>query len=216
MLLKGRMLGGRADVRAEWLWNGPEHGSPQGFKPRAGRQAGRKEKSGKHQRWSSKICHEHSELTCKPDMNRAKMQLHTQLQLPSDTMTNACTTSKIKSRLHPAIKARQTQFPTSHRTALPCERLGSVSSHKHHPLFPLLSPIPSERPLSTGAYLHRDGKGTEERKSILYLTTKHNPNQKQLEFAGCSINWTASSGRMPCRWIATVMHYSTMARAWVC
>lgn len=142
------------------------------------------------------------------------MWLHMQLQLPSDTVTNACTTSKIKSRLHPAIKARQTQFRNC--TAPPCERLGSVSSHKHHPLFPLLSPIPSQRPLSTGAYLHRDGKGTEERKSILYLTTKHNPNQKQLEFAGCSINWTATSGRTPCRWIATVMHYSTTAGAGVC
>lgn len=135
-----------------------------------------------------------------------------QLQLPSDTMTNACTTLKIKSRLHPPIKARQTQFPTSHRTALPCERPGSVSSRKHHPLFP----ASSQRPLSTGAYLHRDGKGTEERKSILYLTAKHNSNQKQLEFAGCSINWTASSGWTPCRWIDTVMHYSTMAQAWVC
>lgn len=65
-------------------------------------------------------------------------------------------------------------------------------------------------------HIHRDGKGTEERKSILYLTTKHNPNQKQLEFAGCSVNWTASSGRLLCRWIATVMHYSPMAgvRGW--
>ncbi|KAI9516117.1 hypothetical protein NQZ68_018962 [Dissostichus eleginoides] len=72
-------------------------------------------------------------------------------------------------------------------------------------------PPRSEWMLSAGAYLRRDGKGTEERKSILYLTTKHNPNQKQLEFAGCSINWTASSGWPLCRWIATVMHYSTMA-----
>lgn len=81
-----------------------------------------------------------------------------------------------------------------------------------------LPPLPflCEWMLSTGAYLRRDGKGTEERKSILYLTTKHNPNQKQLEFAGCSINWTASSGRPLCRWIATVMHYSTMAWARAC
>lgn len=98
--------------------------------------------------------------------------------------------------------------------------MGSVSSHKHHPLLslPSLSPPPflCEWMLSTGAYLHRDGKGTKERKSILYLTTKHNPNQKQLEFAGCSINWTASSAWPLCRWIATVMHYSTMAWARTC
>lgn len=97
--------------------------------------------------------------------------------------------------------------------------MGSLSSHKHHPLLsphPLPLPSLSEWMLSTGAYLRRDGKGTEERKSILYLTTKHNPNQKQLEFAGCSINWTASSGWPLCRWIATVMHYSTMAKARAC
>lgn len=89
-----------------------------------------------------------------------------------------------------------------HRNIIHCSRL------------PL--PFLSEWMLSTGAYLHRDGKGTKERKSIQYLTTKHNPNQKQLEFAGCSINWTASSAWPLCHWLATIMHYNTMVQARMC
>lgn len=51
-------------------------------------------------------------------------------------------------------------------------------------------------------------QGHKERKSILYLTTKHNSNQKQLEFAGCSINSTASSSWPLCPWVATLMLYN--------
>lgn len=104
----------------------------------------------------------------------------------------------MKSWVHLPISVSQTQFPSDIQPPhIP--HLFHVNDWGQYLHINTIrcSPSPlaflSEWLLSTGAYLHRDGKGTEERKSILYLTTKHNSNQKQLEFAGCSINWTASS-----------------------
>lgn len=121
MLLEGKMLG----VGPKLSWT-----------------KGKKEKRGQihknHQKRRSEIRRDHSDVTSKPTCVIAPRE-NTQRQLPGDTMTNACATWKIKSRLHPAIKARQTQFPTSHRTAFQCERLGSLLSRKHAPLFPASS-----------------------------------------------------------------------------
>jgi len=54
--------------------------------------------------------------------------------------------TEIKFRVQLAIRASQTQFPlcclaTSRSSPFPCERMGSVSSHKHYPLLPHPSPL---------------------------------------------------------------------------
>lgn len=175
----------------------------------------RKENAGKHQRHRSKA---YKTRRHKPT-HVVDPHKNADTQTPSDAQiyNNRCLyNTEIKSWVHPAIGASQTQFPSDvWPPHIP--RLFRVNDwgQYHHINIILCSPTPlpflGEWLLSTGAYLRRDGKGTEERKSILYLTTKHNPNQKQLEFAGRSINCTASSGRPLCRWIAAVMHYSTMA-----
>lgn len=142
------------------------------------------------------------------------MQTRRHPQTPRYIITNACITQKSNSGFILQSEPRKLNSPLpSSRPHVPrLFHANEWGQYRHiniilcPPLLSLSLRFLSEWMLSTGAYLRRDGKGTEERKSILYLTTKHNPNQKQLEFAGCSINWTASSGWPLCRWIATVMH----------
>lgn len=209
ILFEGRIAGGRAGsgikmaLEQYWTWL-PTGIQTKGIKG--------KENAGKHQRHRSKLL-ANTQTWCAPTTlctphkptHVIDPYKNADTQTPSDGHiynNKSLYYKEIKSQVHLAIWASQTKFP----------RLFLVNDWgQHHHINIILCSLPflSEWLLSASAYLRRDGKGTEERKSILYLTTKHKPNEKQLEFAGCSINWTASSAWL--LWIVTAKHYSTMA-----